>query len=90
VPNRRDTGYTSACIKGSNSAYALEPDEYKSLLADWMAGKAFWTGRAYHGDTVTIKLGQIEAVIRATPEGQAASRAEDDENRTDDMVMGAV
>jgi hypothetical protein len=89
VANRRDTGYTSATIKG-DGAYALHPEEYERLLADWMAGKAFWTGRAYCGDTVTIKLGQIEAVIRATPEGLAAARAEDDENRTNDMVTGAV
>lgn len=83
---KRDHGYTAAYVKGGEACCALDPAEYPALLDAWMRGAAFFTGRDFHGDEITVKLGQIEAVLLNTPEGMAASRAENDAERSDDAL----
>ncbi len=81
---RERDGACYAYCKGGQTSYTLARSEYPRLLADWMAGKAFWTGLALYGSTVTLKLGDIVAVfdspgdaLRSGLEDRAADARED-------------
>jgi hypothetical protein len=62
--------------KEDPDAFLLHPDCYAPLKTAWMNGEAFFTGRDAYGDEVIVKLGQVVAISRATPEAMAEA-AED-------------
>lgn len=84
---RREIGYAAAWSKTEGS-YAFHPSEYDALKTAWMKGAAFFTGQTLHGDECTVKLACVEAVMLYTPEGIASVRAEEDADRSDDMLTG--
>jgi hypothetical protein len=89
----RELGACYAYSKADGSAYRFARDEYARLHADWLAGKAFFTGRMLYGSTGTLKLGDIVAIIDTSSEellaGLEDRRADEADDRRDEMLTGA-
>jgi hypothetical protein len=84
---RRETGNGVAWTKGG-SAYCFPPEDFPRLKTEWMEGRAFYEGRAFSGDPMTLKLGEIVSIQLYTPEGIAISQAEEDADKAEDLAQG--
>lgn len=87
MPRQREDGACYAYSKADGSAYALPRSEYPRLLAEWMAGRAFFVGSSFYGATMALKLGDIVAVSDEPPESLAAARADRADNERDDTIL---
>ena len=89
---QRELGACYAYSKADGSAYAIPRADYPRLLAEWMIGRAFYTGQSYYGGTITLKLADIVAVCDTPPEamamGRADKRADEEDDRADDLLVG--
>ena len=86
---QREQGACYAYLKYDPAqCFALRRSEYARLKADWMAGKAFFTGVAFYGSEATLKLGDICAVIDTPAECMAAARADSAQDEREDALEG--
>lgn len=88
MKRQREEGVCFAYSKADGSCYTIDRAEYPRLLADWMAGKAFWTGLAFYGSTITLKLGDICAVSDCLTEHMTARRQDEDADKAEDAING--
>lgn len=88
MKRQREDGVCFAYSKADGSCYTMERAEYPRLLAEWMAGKAFFTGISFYGSTITLKLGDIIAVSDCTSESIAARRQDEDADKAEDAING--
>ena len=84
---RREAGVVMAWSKGE-CGYAIHPDEWESVRAAFMGGKAFVGTRSLHGSAMVIKLGAIECLQFSTPDSIAEALEEGDADRADDALAG--
>jgi hypothetical protein len=84
---RRELGDAVAWTKGGD-AYCIPAEDYPRLKAEWMEGRAFYEGRSFQGDPLTLKLGEIVSVQLFTPEGIAANFAEAAADKAEDAAVG--
>lgn len=84
---RRETGNVVAWTKGGD-AYCFPPEDFPRLKSEWMAGKAFYEGRAFQGDPITLKLSEIVSMHLFTPEGIAAAYDEEAADKAEDAAVG--
>lgn len=85
---QREEGCCYAYSRADGSCYSLQRAEYPRLLADWMAGKAFFTGFAFYGSTITLKLGDIVAVADTSAEELALGAADRRADAKEDALEG--
>lgn len=83
---QRDEGACYAYSKSDGSSYSLQRSEHARLKADWMAGKAFFTGVGFYGSELTLKLGDIVAVSDVAPEHIIASLDDQRANEREDAI----
>jgi hypothetical protein len=83
---QRDDGACHAYSKADGSCYGLQRSEYPRLLAEWMAGRAFFIGIGFYGSTLALKLGDIVAVSDCSPESLAADRQDQAQNDSEDAL----
>lgn len=83
---QREDGVCWAYSKHDASSFALDRSEYPRLLAEWMAGRAFFTGLAFYGSTITLKLGDISAVVDSPPETMQAARDDAEADKREDAI----
>lgn len=69
-----EIGAVRVWLKEDGSAFVLHPDCYDEIRAAWMDGEAFYTGRDCYDEPVTLRLGQVVAISRTTPEKQRQAR----------------
>jgi hypothetical protein len=87
MSRRRETGNGVAWTKGG-SAYCIPPEDFSRLKTEWMSGRAFYEGRAFQGDPLTLKLGEIVSIQLFTPEGIAAGFEEEQADKAEDAALG--
>lgn len=85
---QREEGAVFAYCKSDGSAYALTRDQHAAVKSAWMAGKAFYEGTGFYGSPLTIKLGDIVALIDASAETLAAQRADVAADKMEDAIDG--
>lgn len=85
MKRQREEGCCYAYNK-CDSSWSLARSEYQRLLADWMAGKAFFTGVAFYGSAITLKLGDIVAVADVEPEHMALRVADTAADEAEDAI----
>jgi len=84
---RREIGDAVAWTK-SGDAYCIPAEDYQRLKAEWMEGKAFYEGRSFQGDPLTLKLAEIVSVQLFTPEHIAANFEEAAADKAEDAALG--
>lgn len=62
-----------AYVRGTGGFYTFLPEQRAELSLAWSLGKPFFSGETIDGDAITIKLGEVEAVLLCTPESQEAA-----------------
>lgn len=72
----QEIGCCRVWVREDSDAFLLHPDCYEALKLAWMRGEAFFTGRDCYEDELTIKLGAVVAISRATPEAMANAAAD--------------
>lgn len=83
---QREDGTVLAYSKSDGSCYVFPRSEYPRLLADWMAGKAFFTGPGFYGGKTTVKLGDVVCVADTPPEAIRARADDDRANAREDAI----
>lgn len=83
---QREDGVVYAYCKSDGSAYGFAREEHAALKAAWMAGKAFYEGHGFYGSPLTVKLGDIVAIIDASAEELAAQRADKAADEREDAI----
>ena len=82
---RREIGCCTAWTKtGSVIVFRLE--EHADLLSAWKRGASFYDGHDFHGEPLTVKLGDVICVRQLTPASMAANREEDRLDAIDDKA----
>jgi len=75
-----EIGATRVWLKGDGSAFLFHPDCFPGILGAWDAAtERLFCGRDLYGDALAVKIADIVAVSRATPEAIAAGKADEDE-----------
>lgn len=88
MKRQREDGCVFAYCKSDGSAYAFPRQQHEALKSAWMAGKAFYEGSGFYGAPLTVKLGDIVAIIDASPETLAAQRADVAADKAEDAING--
>lgn len=70
-------GYARAFLRNGGGTFDIPAPYYTQLLADWMAGKAFFHATDVWGDAVVMKLGEVWAVGLCTVDGLARFQADE-------------
>lgn len=83
----REDGACYAYSRADGTAYVLRRDQYAGLLAAWMAGAAFWTGVTVYGSHVTLKLGDIVAVIDSSAANLRCGREDGTADEREDAFV---
>lgn len=86
MKRQREEGACYAYSKADGNAYTLQRGEYVRLKADWMAGKAFFTGLAFYGAEMTLRLGDIVAICDTTADHLAAAREDRSADEREDAI----
>lgn len=84
----RELGVCLAYPKAEGSPYHLAVAEYDRLLADWMAGKAFFDAEMHYGGRVSLRLADIVALAEITPASLAAQREDERADKAEDLIDG--
>lgn len=80
MARRHEIGQMRVWCRGDGASWTLHPDGYDGLRSAWMRGESFWTGADLYGAMVTVKLGEVVAVGRCSPESVAEHEADDKED----------
>lgn len=83
---QREEGACYAYSRADGSSYSLRRSEHARLKAEWMAGRAFFTGLGFYGSEITLKLGDIVAVSDVLPEHITAANDDARSNESDDAL----
>lgn len=86
MTREREDGACYAYSKGDGTSYRLKRSEHTRLKSEWMAGRAFFEGVALYGAAITLKLGDIVAIVDAPPETLAAGIADSREDAREDAL----
>lgn len=70
------------------SSYVFARACYETMLAEWMAGKAFYEGHGPFGQAINVKLSRIEGISDFSPDQIAAYDADQREQQQQDMISG--
>lgn len=82
---RREIGCCTAWTK-LGSVIVFRAEDHSPLLDAWKRGQAFFDGFDFHGEPLTVKLGDVVCVRLLTPESMAAGREEDRLDAADDKA----
>lgn len=89
---RRLIGCCTAWTK-LGSVIVFRSEDHAGLLEAWKRGAAFFDGRDFHCEPLTVKLGDVVCVRLLSPDSMAATREEDRldaaEDRADELLTGA-
>jgi hypothetical protein len=69
-------GHFRVWCKGGERAFQFVIEDYEPFLAEWMAGASFITAQDEYGDPVTLKGGEIAAIMLSTPAALAQYEAD--------------
>lgn len=74
----------------NGSSYSFHPDEWERLKATFTGGvsERYFEGRDVNGCTMVLKVMDMIAILRHTPESIAGNRAERKANKADDVAEG--
>ncbi len=66
---REREGFTRFFVKATAEGFTVRAADYERMLSEWKAGRAFFDGIDCYGDPLTVKLGDVIAIVLATPAG---------------------
>lgn len=84
----RELGVCLAYPKAEGSPYHLAISEFERLREDWMAGKAFCDAEMHYGGKVALRLADIVAIARVTPDSIATQRDDERADKAEDLIDG--
>ena len=77
----RANGYAVAWVKGGEGRFLIHRDCYERLLQAWIQGSAFVEVLDLYQESLTLKLGEVAAIGKATPRGVELYEADEAELR---------
>lgn len=83
---QREEGLCYIYTKSDGACFAVPRSEYHRLREEWMAGRAFWTGKGFYGSDATIKLADVCGIADTPSEAMAASREDAAEDSREDSI----
>ena len=89
IKRRRFEGYCHL-TEDTGGGWYLPRSEFSKVRTAWLKGAPFVDTVGFHGDSITIKMENIDSIADITPESIESSRDEKRADEADDLAEGVT